>query len=217
LLTAVADLAQGLNLDLNLNAVYIPENLDLANDPEGFLNWLLGLLDDLLSDDAFDRFLALDGEEGVAFMQRAGVNLGNAFARLAAAFEQLAQETDAQDDDQLAYRDANGNGKYDALVDPVQLGALTIEPAIAAALPELCRNLSRAFWEGSAADPNPLLPDKIYLSMLDDLLIALGLIDDDLPLGWLGLNVGRFFAEPSPDGLRGLLLMLLDVAEMLGL
>mgnify|MGYP000846769255 CR=1 FL=1 len=217
LLTAVADLAQGLNLDLNLNAVYIPEDLDLTNDPEGFLQWLLGLLDALLSDDTFDQFLALDGTEGVAFMQSAGVNLGNAFARLAAAFEQLGQETDAQDDDQFTYQDTNDNGTYDALVDPVQLGALVIEPAIAAALPELCRNLSLAFWEGSAADPNPLLPDKIYVSMLDDLLIALGVIDDDLPLGWLGLNVGRFFAEPSADGLRGLLLMLLDVTEMLGL
>jgi hypothetical protein len=73
--------------------------------------------------------------------------------------------TDAQDDDQLAYRDANViNGKYDALVDPVQLGALTIEPAIAAALPELCRNLSRAvLGRLGEPTPNPLLPRQNLL------------------------------------------------------
>lgn len=150
---------------------------DVADDE--LVAMLMGMFECLLDSENYPTFLYLDSTWGVEYMQQTGVDLGNAFARLAQAFAAMAGETDAQQDDPFGYTDTEGNGRYDSALDPVFIGKeLTLEPELAVAIAHLAEAMAPVFYEGSTADANPAVETKISPADFNELLTAL----DVLPL-----------------------------------
>jgi hypothetical protein len=214
LINGVLQLVQAYQLDLNLGALAIPP-LDLENDLLGSIVAVGDLLEVMLNDPYYDDFLVME-EGGEAAMQNVGIALGDTFNRLNKAFLVLENETDDQGNDQFRFNDADGNGTYDPDVDAVSFACLTLEPELAGIVSDLSHHLALAFWEGSSADPNPLVVDKLSLGALDPLLIYLGVFDGPTLPAWIGFNIGELFSDPHPAGLRGLLEMLVEIINAIG-
>lgn len=213
-MNAVVDIVMSHDINFDFENLTIP-TMDFTNDPIGAILGIVDLLEGLLTDPNYPNFLYLK-DDGTATMQDAGVSLGNLFDRFAGTFEQLARETDDQGDDQFKYYDTNKNNHYDSALDPVQIATLiTIDPDLAMVLKGLGENLRFVFWEGSVKDPNPYSIDKLNLAMFNDLMIYLGVLQRPILPDWLGVNLGEFFADPSPDGIRSMLFTLIELANML--
>lgn len=202
LLLGVLDVVSAHNLDLNLGSLAIPP-IDLVGDPVGTLEGLSELLHNILDDPYFPDTLTMD-EDGGPLMADAGVRLGDACDRLYRVFNELSVETDDQTDDPIGYFDDNANGRYDRHVDRVRMGDVVLSPEAASVLRNLGANLRDAFWEGSTADRNPLAVDRLTLGMLNELLVALGVLEEPILPDAIGFNIGKFFSDPHPAGLRGL-------------
>lgn len=209
LVLGVLDIAETHNLDLNLGTLTLP-SFDFAGDPTGTIAGLRGLLETLLDDPYFDDFLMME-EDGAARMAQAGVELGTAFDRLYRLFNELTTESDDQSDDAIWFADDNGDGRYTRGSDRVFLGELEIGAETADALAGLFHNLSLALWEGSSADPSPLTTERLTLGMLNDLLVALGVLDTPVLPDGIGFDIGQVFSDPHPAGLRGLVQTLVDI------
>lgn len=209
LVLGVLDIAASHNLDINLGTLTLP-SFDFAGDPLTAIAGFHGLLEALLDDPYFDNFLMME-EDGAARMAQAGVELGTAFDRLYRMFNELTTETDDQSNDAIRFADDNGDGRYTRTTDRVFLGELEIRAETADALAGLFHNLSLALWEGSSADPSPLTTERLTLAMLNDLLVALGLLDEPLLPDWIGFDIGQVFSDPHPAGLRGLVQTLADI------
>lgn len=213
LLETVIDIVLAHDINFDLAGLEVPE-MDFTNDPIGAIKGILDLIEGLLTDPEYPDFLKVQGEDGFIRMQGAGINIGNAFDRLASMFTQLGTETDYQFDDQIRYFDVEKNNKYDSQIDPIQIvNLLTLDPGLGPVLHELFVNLSYAFWEGSQFDVHPYKKDTLNLGMFNDLLIHMGVINQPLLPEWLGINVGAFFANPSVDGLRTLLFAIIDLVN----
>ncbi len=209
LVLGVLDIAASHNLDINLGTLTLP-SFDFAGDPLTAIAGFHGLLEALLDDPYFDDFLMME-EDGAARMAQAGVELGTAFDRLYRMFNELTTETDDQSNDAIRFADDNSDGRYTRTTDRVFLGELEIRAETADALAGLFHNLSLALWEGSSADPSPLTTERLTLAMLNDLLVALGLLDEPLLPDWIGFDIGQVFSDPHPAGLRGLVQTLADI------
>jgi hypothetical protein len=205
----------------NLSYDYTAIGVQLSDEPMHIIetiDMIVQILDGLLYSEDFPNFLLLLEYGGTERMNQAGIQLGNAFARVGLSLDALKLETDDQSDDQVTYVDANGNGRYDTGVDDLLLGSLLIEADIAAALETAAANFAAAFYEGSPLDENPNVVDLLYLADLNELLRAFGVFPLDLgsiviegfPAG-LGINVGSFFSDPSPDAIRNVLLFVVDL------
>jgi len=200
-------LAHDLRFDYTLLA--FPETEDDVHILET-INTIVQLIDNLFDSQNFPHFLYLQLEYGEDFMKAAGVDLGDVFARLDLAFAYMAEETDDQEDDQVAYIDSNGNGHFDVGVEEVFLGAeLSLDAALAEAIANLCPEMADIFYEGSPLDYNPNEERLLSLADFNELLTALGVLPLDLGLitlpalpDWFGLDVGGFFSRPAPDGIR---------------
>ncbi|MCC6157318.1 MAG: hypothetical protein IT350_04640 [Deltaproteobacteria bacterium] len=209
LVLGVLDIVATHNLDLNLGTLTLP-SFDFAEDPAGTVAGLRGLLGSLLDDPYFDDFLMME-EDGAARMRQAGVELGTAFDRLYRMFNELTTETDDQSNDAIWFADDNDDGRYTRGSDRVFLGELEIRAETADALAGLFHNLSLALWEGSSADPSPLTTERLSPAMLNDLLVALGVLDAPILPDWIGFDIGQVFSDPHPAGLRGLVQTLVDI------
>ncbi len=209
LVLGVLDIAASHNLDLNLGTLTLP-SFDFAEDPAGTIAGLGDLLDSMIEDPYFDDFLMME-PDGAERMAQAGVELGTAFDRLYRMFNELTTETDDQSNDAIWYADDNGDGRYTRGADRVFIGELEIRAETADALAGLCHNLSLALWEGSSADPSPLTTERLTLAMLNDLLVALDVLDAPVLPDWIGFDIGQVFSDPHPAGLRGLVEMLADI------
>jgi hypothetical protein len=179
---------------------------------------IVKLLDALLSSEKFPTFLRLMPDTGPADLEAAGVDFGDAFARLTLAFSAMAR-SGPRPDDQFGYRDLDFDGRYDGATEPVFIGrTVTIDPQLALALWDLSAVLSAAFYEGTPFDIDPTHLDLLRLSDLDYLLAALHVLPislgslqiDELP-SWIGLNVGAFFSDPQPDELRNILELVINI------
>lgn len=194
---------------------------DLGESPssEETLNAVLDIIEGLLRSEDFPTFLYLEPHYGVAMMQQSGIDLGNAFTRLGSAFQSLRFETGSQHDDTFRFVDLDLDGRYLPSTEPVMIGSdLLIQPALAQALEAMAEELAQVFYEGSTQDPDPNETTLLSLAVLNELLEALGILPFELGSltieefpGLFGLNVGGFFADPAPDGLRNILLFFIDL------
>jgi hypothetical protein len=207
---AFLDILQAYDLNFDVSSFSIP-TLDFMGDPVGAIKAIVDLLEGMLCDPDYPDFLLVKPPAGFARLNLAGINLGNIFYRFAQAFEQLAQETDDQTNDQLRYVDANGNGEFDPQTDPVEIGdLLTLDPGLAPIVQEMLIDLSYAFWEGSPLDPHPDKVDTINLAMFNDLLIYLDLLEKPVLPEGIGIDVGTFFSHPTSDGLRSMVIAIIE-------
>jgi len=188
------------------------------------IDMIVDLLDALLSSETFPTFLRLMPETGAADLQTAGIDFGNAFARLSLAWSMMARESGARADNQFGYNDLNHNGRYDGNAEPAFMGRTAVlDPQLALAVWDLSDVLTAVFYEGSPADADPTHANLLRLSDLNDLLAALGVLPlslgsleiDGLP-SWIGLNVGAFFSDPTPDELRQMLELVIKIWELVG-
>lgn len=207
-------LAHNIDIDIaSLALPTVPEGADTLTT----IDMYLAFLEDLLANPATPDLLTLDGPDGAAFMQQVGIDFGNAFERIDAALVQLAYERDQQIDDQLRFFDTDFDGIYNDGTDPVMIGdAITLDPELVWAIRVLASDLGAAFKDGSAADVDPSEPNPFHLSAANELLQYLGvlpivLIEEPFTLAiteipdFLTIDIGSFFADPDPQGIRQVL------------
>jgi len=210
LLNAVIEILLAHDLNFDFDAVVLPETTDTTE----MILEIIDLLEGLLTDPEYPDFLKVKDTQGFQRMEKAGLLLGHTFERLAMMFDQLETERDYQFNDQIRYYDIDKDSIFDPETDPVQIvNLLTLDNGLAPILQELCVELSYAFWEGSDIDPHPYTLDTLNLGMFNDLLVNLGVFDFPILPEWLGVDVGSFFSNPSDDGLRTLLLALIDLVN----
>lgn len=222
-LNAIADglmrLLLAHNFEFDYTKLRLPATGELT-DTMDIISFVFELLGDLLDSPTYPNFLYLDRFDGVAQMQQAGIQLGNAGARLEEAFAKLAAEP-LNPDAPITFTDRNGNGRFDLGIDGVQVGeTLELEPDLALAVSDLVYSLSLDFYEGSTLDPTPNTEYLFTLSELNELLRVLGVLPFELgPItisgfpGFIGIDIGEFFADPAPDGLRRILEWVVAVWE----
>ena len=215
-------LAHDLNFDIQ--DLSLPD----TREAESFLETVgpyVNLLENLLASAKYPDFLYLLDDGGAVKMRQAGVDFANAFARLALCFDQVAKETDRQDDDQVRYEDTNNNGSYNEQTDKLFIGtSLSFTPEETAGIKDFARNMATVFYDGSALDENPEEADPLTPATFNGLLTGFGILpypvgdDPDNPWfyidalpPWPGVEVGYFFAYPDPEGVRSLLFELIDL------
>ncbi len=207
-------LAHNIDIDIaSLALPTVPEGADIVTT----IDMYVAFLEDLLASPETPDLLTLEGPDGAAFMQQVGIDFGNAFERIDAAFVQLAYERDQQIDDQLRFLDTDFDGVYNDGTDPVMIGdSITLDPELVWAIRVLARDLSAAFKDGSEADVDPFEPNPFHLSSTNELLTYLDvlpivLIDEPFTLAieeipdFLTIDIGSFFADPDPQGIRQVL------------
>lgn len=195
-------------------------NLDLGGGAEGeepdimdTIAGILALIEGLISDPNYPNFLYLD-DDGQQMMQAAGLNLGFTFFRVSRMLDAVREETDDQDDDPIYYEDLNENGEYDA-DEPINLGDLTaIDPALVPVIWELGGDLAVAMFDTTNFDLEPMMPNPLYLESFNGLLMYLELIDAPFLGHRIGIPIGPFFASPAPDGLRSILLFVINIWDL---
>jgi hypothetical protein len=225
-----------INLD-NLDELDLDAIADLIEQ----LQPIIDLLEDLLTDPEYPDFLLLKGEEGAPRMQSAGIELGQMFYRLHLLIEAAYRETGAVAPDTVHYVDVNHNGRGDRGGDPLYLPGLGIlEADLVNGLDTLSTLSATAFWDTTKFDVYPAQENPFYLAFANDLLVALDIlpfvIDKELLadlLEGLGIDpsflsdefeivipeipyilpidVGPWFAQPSPTGVRDLLWNLIEL------
>jgi len=210
-----------LALDLNFDYTVLKlPSMGTNADITETINAIIDLLDELLSSENFPAFLYLDND-GAEHMQKAGIDFGNAFARLSFAFETMASETSSQTHDQFGYYDLNHDSLYDPNSEPVFIGqTVLLAPELAVAIKSISDKMAPIFYEGSVLDSNTNEVDLLTLADFNELFVALGVFPislgkitiDGFP-GLLKFNVGKFFAEPKPDGFRNIILLITKIWE----
>jgi len=245
-------LAHDLNYDfLSLQIPTLNLNIDLSHlDAEAIedllaqLQPIIDLLNDLLTYEDNPDFLYLKGDEGVARMQAAGVDLGLVFWRLHLLIDEAYRATGESSPQTVHYVDLNGDQLGNRLSEPLIIPGIGQLPAdIVNGLDVLCDMTSMAFWDHTVLDIDPYRDNPFYLSYANDLLVALDVlpfvIDADVlqslmdALGLeitvgddfeiiipeipqiLGIGLGPWFAEPAPDGVRQILWFIVDLYNTL--
>ncbi len=245
-------LAHDINYDFF--SMQIPElsiNLDDLSSPEGIQNLIdslepiVQLLEDLLTYEDNPDFLYLKGEEGVARMQAAGIQFGQAFQRLHLLFQEIYRETSAQTDGTVYYIDTDGDGIGDPLSESVVLpGFGEVDAGLANGLSVLGAMTSQAIWDATPFDIDPYHINPFYPAYANDLLVALDvfplvldqatlqdlleslglnisvgedfqIVIPEIPDGFLAIDIGPWFAQPQPDGVRQLLWFVVDLYNTL--
>jgi hypothetical protein len=244
-------LAHDLNIDFfSLEIPPIDLNLDFS-DPQAIedllaaLGPIVDLIEGLLTNEDNPDFLYLQGEEGVAMMQEAGVDLGLALERLHLSIEEVYRETGPQEDGAVHFVDVNGNGRGDRLSDPLVLpGFGELDAGVVNGLNVLASMTAQALWDTTPLDIDPYRPNPFYLAYANDLLVALDIfplvidaatlesllaalgldlqLGDDFEIiipeildGLLSIDIGPWFAQPAPDGIRQILWFIVDLYDTL--
>jgi hypothetical protein len=202
---------------------------------------IITLLDSLINNPDNPDFLTLESTGGVARMQAAGVNFGNLFDRIDLLIGDAYGDPLVKAVNTVHFIDAEGNNRGNRLVDSLYLpglgefGAAEVNGLDALAVPT-----ADAFWDTTPSDVDPTRPNPFYIAFANQLLTALnvlpividratlaslltsiGINPDILPAGFqiviseipyiLPIDVGPFFADPSPTGIRDLLVDLINL------
>jgi len=197
-----------LNLDLNL--IDFGED-DLQSLIE-LLQWINELIGQILDDPIYSTFLTLNQEndEAADIVETTGQDVGMIFGSLATMIELVGEETDDQSDDAIRFVDLNGDSLWDDEEPLIIPGVLQAEYALAWALHDLCVALKVDFVEGYPFHFEELKPllDYLDLPFLSAAIDLLDLMDVD------SVDLGAYFRDPDPAGLRPLLA---DLQEFLTL
>ncbi len=187
---------------------------DAGDDDTNLIDTLgpiIELIATLLNDPEYPNFLYLD-EDGVGQMQNAGLNLGLTFLRLNASFDAVKE---GRSGNNLIFVDNNDNGVFDEDIDAIAInGLLEIDPALLPIIQHLGGDLAVAFFDTTYFDVDPLAPNPLHLASLNDILVYLEVLDEPMLGTLVGINVGPFFANPTPDGLRSLLLKVISLWDL---
>jgi len=214
LLLAVTNLLLAHDVNFDFDNLVIPE---FGDDIMESIDAIVDLLRGLLSDPNYPNFLYLK-EDGVFRMQATGLNLGLTFLRLNFMIEAVKNDTGDQSDDPIRYIDENGNGLWDEDEAVEISGLAVIEPELIPVISNLAGDLAVAIFDTTPLDIDPLDPNPFYPASLNDILIYLidGLDTPIIPPGFLPIDLGPFFAAPSPDGLRNILELVVEIWDLVG-
>ncbi|MDP8225285.1 MAG: hypothetical protein P9L99_18130 [Candidatus Lernaella stagnicola] len=208
-----------LALDLDLNPLILAElgldelgtqlglfSLDKEGDQDAaaILAQLDNLLNRVLGDPVYSRFLRLRGAEGDAYMRWAGAQLGWVFGYLAQMIESVAAETDDQSDDVIRYVDQNADGVWNDPEPLIVPGVAELDYELAWILHDLFLALKVDFTDGYPFRFEQLVPLFDYLDW-SELSFIIKVLDAS---GVDSIDLGQAFREPDPDGLRPLLVQL---------
>jgi hypothetical protein len=187
------------------------------------------LIEDLLTYEDNPDFLTVRGEEGLKRMQKAGVELGQLFWRVHLMFEAAYAEVGAQPIDTVRFVDGNRDGRGDPMNEALFIPGLgTLDADLVRGIDTLAVGAAGAFWDTTRYDFEPGVINPLYIADATELLTALDIlplvIDADflrslgIDLGDSGLmividqipyilpiDVGPWFADPSPTGIKDLL------------
>ncbi|MDP8254526.1 MAG: hypothetical protein P9M14_02135 [Candidatus Alcyoniella australis] len=212
-------LAHELDIDINdLSLPVLPEagDDDDGGDPDALLDEntiatidvILEWLYDFLNDPKHPNLLYLDGD-GVERMQASGRELGSGVLRLMALIDYTQAEARGEGG-------ADGNVFWDETRGLVLIPkTLEIEPALVEALRPLLLNLNETLFDGTPFDIDPALPNPLDIAAANQLLIYFGLFDEPLlPYGLITIDVGIWFQDPAPDGLRSLVFSIIDIWDL---
>ena len=210
------------DLRFDYTAIVIPKSDPNATSADT-LNMIIEILEGLLYSETHPTFFYLEPHYGVQYMQRAGIDLGNTFARLAQAFSLLVFENHNQKNDPFRFIDTDGDGRYNPTTEPVLVGdSLLLDPIWVEVVRVMSEDLAAIFYEGTDLDADPDHTDLLSLALLNELLQALEVLPFDLGPwtieafpGKAGINLGAFFGDPSPDGVRNLLIALTKLLNSL--
>ncbi|MFC1890689.1 tetratricopeptide repeat protein, partial [Thermodesulfobacteriota bacterium] len=199
-----------LELDFDLASAWMISEIDFDTlPPEEAAAEVVRLLLAIVADPDYPDFLTMSSE-GVDTYREAGMAVGDGFDRFISVFESIRNETDDQDDDIIGYTDLNGNGGFDT-GEPFfipHFGELDErEMAVLDALVETAGDLRDAYWDRTAKDTDPYSPNPFRLSSLNPVLEAYGL--PPLFPGWIKVDIGIWYAEPSPRRIRNSLILIL--------
>jgi hypothetical protein len=180
------------------------------------------LLDALLTSKTYPTFLALLPPDGAGDLASAGLDFGDAFARLTEMFAGLQAARD-RGPAQIGWANAVPGERWDPATEPLLIGqTATLSPAVTVAVMPLVDKLRRAFYQGSPKDVDPAVVDVLTPADLTDLLTALGVLPlkigsltlSELP-AWPAIDIGAFFSEPQPDQLRQILETVVELWEFI--
>ena len=206
-----------LNLDFDPTLLILPDTETITESDELILAYL-NLVESLLVSEVEPNFLYYR-EDGMEYLSQAGIDLGNAFARLNRAFDCMASAPLNRMAFQFHYFDRNADDVYTPFKDPVYIGdELVLSPDTAGSLEYLAEILPEAFYEGSEVDADPHTVTTITPAHFDELLYSLDLLPlkvgpvsiDGLP-EYPAINLGAVFNDPEPDALRNMLLLVVDI------
>jgi hypothetical protein len=183
LVRAIVNIALAHDLNFDFFSITIPTiNIDLSDltSPDGLKNFInslqpiIDLLTSMLTFQANPDFLYLKGDEGVARMQAAGVELGQTFDRLHLLIEEAYRDTGPQTDGTVHYIDVNGTGRGDRHLDPLVLpGFGEFDADLVNGLDVLSSQTAQALWDDTPLDVDPYHPNPFYPAYANDLLTAL--------------------------------------------
>jgi hypothetical protein len=167
------------------------------------------LIDRILLDPVYARFLKVNGEQGTVRIQEAAGNIGMTFGELAQMIDSIQKETDEQNDDVIRYVDLNGN----IIWDPDELllfpGIGQMDKELVDALAQVLLALKINFVDGV---PFALNNFNDLLCYFD--LCFLGTVLDTLYLMDAGeIDLAEALRDPDDAGLRPLLQ---NVSDFLG-
>ncbi|MDP8221993.1 MAG: hypothetical protein P9L99_01420 [Candidatus Lernaella stagnicola] len=195
------------------------------------LDPIFQLLEDLLTYEDNPDFLTFKDEESAQRIKNAGVELGSLFWRLHLMIESAYAETGAQDLATVRYIDSNRDNLGDPQSESLYIPAIgVLDPGLTQGLDELAVLTASAFWDQTDYDTAPNIPNPFYIAYANGLLEGLDILPfvinkefleslgidipflgddfriviDEIPY-ILPIDVGPWFADPSPTGLKDLL------------
>jgi hypothetical protein len=215
---ALLSAAISLNLDLNpvlLAGFGLDELLMMAqaDEPAPVIDLLIEIdrwLDLILNDPIYQDALTLR-EEGAESFRHAGEQIGRIFGEWATMIEMIAAEHDEQTDDVIRYVDQNGDGNWNEPEPLLVPGVIELDYALAWVLHDLFLALKVDFTDGypfHLEELNPLLE----LFGLYPVILLIDVLD---VLGVDSVELGAYFREVGPEGLRPLLADAQDLIRLL--
>ncbi len=213
-LGGVIRILTALNLDFDLSVIAFFMDFDWDSyEILDILAIVVDVLQNTMNDEAYPDFLTY-GEEGLAKMQQAQIDMGLGFMYAADVYDHIRAETDDQADDILAFADLNANSQWDE-AEPFVIppwGQLDDEQmAYALAFEEIFIAVSASILDNTEYDDDPDNDAPLNLNDFNSLLSAMG-IWPILPGVEMPLN--EFFESAEIDGPREALISLLNILDL---
>jgi hypothetical protein len=219
LMNALVNYLLALDLSFDQQLLILPDTEELNDTTETVLAYV-ELIENLLLSEVEPNFL-MYRQDGAEYLQQTGMDLGNAFARLSAAYDCMSSALLERPMFQFHYFDRNADEAYSPFKDPVFIGdTIELSPDAAASLQYIAQLLPDAFYEGSELDADPTVA-TITLADFNELLYSLGLLPlqlgpitiDNLP-AVPEINLGDLFVDPDPESLQNALLVIIDLIHL---
>ena len=182
-------------------------------DPMEIIHYYAGQLLQMFADENYPDFMTFQDGGEAAFAEFA-TSLGFAAIDGQTGFDAVLLETDPQEDDITFYVDDNGNGQWDEsenygipfygpLAD--EMNDFLVSTLI------LMGDLGPALLDTGPEDLRPLAPDWLPLGDLNYILEALQAWVGGITLPDVPIPVGRWFYNPPDDGLRTVMIAVIQV------